>query len=284
MQLRKASKKKVKLKLQIGGSSGSGKTVGALKLAYGLVGDWNKIAVIDSENESAALYAESEIHGIGEFFHLPISDFSPETAVKAIDMCEKAGIEAIIFDSGTHVWEWCVAYNAKLAGNSYTNWALTFDKYDKFKKKMLQSPCHVIMTVRKKEEYAMEQDEKGKTKIVKKGLKEISRGEMSYEFTVVFDVAIDHLTTVSKDRTGLFIDAMPFMITSEDGEKIAKWCDTGKGVDTEALLVEVLEEIRAAESYDRLMEIYKNNVELSKVQDFIDALKDKKETFLPVTK
>ena len=50
----KAERKKAKLKLNLNGPSGSGKTYSALTMASGL---GSKVAVIDTENESASLYA-----------------------------------------------------------------------------------------------------------------------------------------------------------------------------------------------------------------------------------
>lgn len=67
MQLRKSSKKQAKIKLALQGCAGSGKTYSALLLAYGLCGDWTKIAVIDSENNSADLYAH-----LGQYNVLPL--------------------------------------------------------------------------------------------------------------------------------------------------------------------------------------------------------------------
>lgn len=46
-----------KMRLALAGASGSGKTYSSLLIAYGMTGDWSKIAVIDSENCSAYLYA-----------------------------------------------------------------------------------------------------------------------------------------------------------------------------------------------------------------------------------
>lgn len=57
MQLRVSSKKQAKIKLALQGCAGSGKTMSALLLAYGLCNDWGRIAIIDSENGSADLYA-----------------------------------------------------------------------------------------------------------------------------------------------------------------------------------------------------------------------------------
>ncbi|MDE6583873.1 MAG: ATP-binding protein, partial [Anaeroplasmataceae bacterium] len=95
MQLRKSSKKQAKIKLALQGCAGSGKTYSALLLAYGLCGDWTKIAVIDSENNSADLYAH-----LGQYNVLPLEGkYDPETYIDAIKVCEKAGMEVIIIDS-----------------------------------------------------------------------------------------------------------------------------------------------------------------------------------------
>ena len=83
MELRKASRKKVKIRLGFSAVSGGGKTVSALLMAYGITGDWSKIALIDSENESADLYANHLLPNgitIGEFNTLPLSaPYSPGT-------------------------------------------------------------------------------------------------------------------------------------------------------------------------------------------------------------
>ena len=57
MQLRTSARKQAKIKLALQGASGSGKTYSSLLLAYGITNNWKKIAIIDSENGSADLYA-----------------------------------------------------------------------------------------------------------------------------------------------------------------------------------------------------------------------------------
>ena len=61
MQLQTATRKRVKIKMSISSPTGFGKTVSALRLAYGITKDWKKIAVIDTENESASLYANHKL-------------------------------------------------------------------------------------------------------------------------------------------------------------------------------------------------------------------------------
>ena len=95
LNLRVSSKKQAKIKLALQGCAGSGKTYSALLLAYGLTNDWTKIAIIDSENGSADLYAH-----LGNYNVLPLQDnFTPETYIEAIKICEEAKIEVRKFHS-----------------------------------------------------------------------------------------------------------------------------------------------------------------------------------------
>ena len=101
MELRKASRERVFLKIGLSGASGFGKTYSALLMAYGMTGDWQKIAVIDTENDSASLYSD-----LGEYLTLNLSaPYSPERYIEAINLCEKSGIECCIIDSISHEWE-----------------------------------------------------------------------------------------------------------------------------------------------------------------------------------
>ena len=74
MKLQKAERKQARIKMALQGPSGSGKTYSSLLIAYGLCNDWNKIVVIDTENQSSHLYAH-----LGEYQVLSLEPpFSPE--------------------------------------------------------------------------------------------------------------------------------------------------------------------------------------------------------------
>ena len=89
------------MKLGLQGPSGSGKTYSALLLANGLSDDWNKIAVIDTENGSADLYAH-----LGNYQVLQLTKpFTPERYIEAIETCEKQGMKVVIIDSISTEWE-----------------------------------------------------------------------------------------------------------------------------------------------------------------------------------
>lgn len=151
MQLRVSSKKQAKIKLAFQGCAGSGKTYSALLLAYGLCGDWSKIAIIDSENGSADLYAH-----LGSYNVLSLQDnFTPETYMEAIDICENAGMEVIIIDSISQCWDNLLEYHANLQGNSFTNWQKVTPRINAFMQKILQSEKHIICTMRCKQDYVL---------------------------------------------------------------------------------------------------------------------------------
>ena len=239
MELRKASRKKVKIRLGFSAVSGGGKTVSALLMAYGITGDWSKIALIDSENESADLYANHLLPNgitIGEFNTLPLSaPYSPERYIQAIKACEASPeIEVIIIDSITHEWDGkggCLEIVDELTQkdpkhNSYTQWAKVTPRHQMFIEAVLGSRCHVFTTVRRKQDYDMT-TQNGKTVVTKAGLKEITREGFEYELTANLELDQLHNATASKDRTGLFADRPSFTPTIETGQMLREWCESG---------------------------------------------------------
>lgn len=228
MILQKATRKKSKLRLNLSGPAGSGKTMSALRMAYGLIGNWSKIAVIDTENGSASLYSH-----LGEFLTIDLQPpFTPERYTEAIDICINNGIEVIIIDSSSHEWSGtggCIEINEKLAqskykGNTWSAWSQTTPRHDAFVNKVLQSPVHIITCTRSKMETVMTDDKKVK----KLGMKDIQREGWEYELTVSLNIDRDtHTATASKDRTNLFEGKDPFMITEATGKIIKEWCESG---------------------------------------------------------
>jgi hypothetical protein len=226
MQLRKATRKKAKIRLGLSAVSGAGKTYSALLIAKGICGDWNKIAIIDSENNSADLYAH-----LGDYNVLPISaPFNPEKYVEAIHNCEKAGMEVIIIDSISHEWDGkggCLEIVESLGGK-YQDWAKVTPRHQAFMEAILYSPCHIITTVRRKQDYEMIKDNNGKVKVEKSGLREITREGFEYELTINLEMDTNHNASASKDRTNLFMGKPAFVPSEKTGELIAQWCEQGE--------------------------------------------------------
>lgn len=219
MQLRQSMRRAAKMRLALAGASGSGKTYSSLLIAYGMTGDWSKIAVIDSENCSADLYAH-----LGSYQVLTLENYAPETYVEAIGICEQAGAEVIIIDSISHCWDYLLDFHANLQGNSFANWAKVTPRQNAFIQRILTSSAHVICTMRSKQDYVLS-DKNGKMVPEKVGLKAVQRDNVDYEFTAVLDIAMNHKAITSKDRTGLFTGRPEFLITPAVGQAILKWCN-----------------------------------------------------------
>jgi len=224
LQLRKAQKQKAKLRIGLAGTSGSGKTYSALLLASGLT-SWDKICVIDTENGSADLYDH-----LGAYNVITLeAPFSPERYTDAIRAAEAGGMEVIIVDSITHEWDGkggCLEIVDQLGGR-YQDWSKVTPRHSAFVQSILQSHCHVITTVRRKQDYEMTKDQNGKIKVEKAGLKEITREGFEYELTLSFALNQNHLVLASKDRTGVFADKPEFVIGVETGATLKSWAETG---------------------------------------------------------
>lgn len=229
MAFRAAERKKAKLRLGLVGPSGSGKTYSSLLIAKGIGG---RIALIDTENGSGDLYA-----GMKDIPQYDISTMSaPYTVEKYLDAikeAEQAGYSVIIIDSLSHAWAGeggLLDKQGKIAdsgrGNSYTAWRQVTPLHNQLIEKMLTSPCHIIATMRTKVDYVVEADSKGKQVPKKIGLAPIQREGMDYEFTVVFDIDLNHNAQVSKDRTASF-DGQIFKPGEETGSTLKAWLDTG---------------------------------------------------------
>lgn len=228
---KKAQRKQARLRLALCGPSGSGKTYSALLLAKGLGG---KVAMIDTERGSGELYDHLTDYDVA-----PLSaPFEPERYVQLIREAEKGGYTTIIIDSLTHAWaaEGGVlemvdkATAASRSKNSYMAWREATPHHNRLVDAMLQSSCHIIVTIRTKTAYDLV-DEGGKKRPVKVGMAPVQRDGLEYEFTVVLDLSIDkHVATASKDRTGLF-DGQHFVPTPATGETLAAWLNGGAPSD-----------------------------------------------------
>jgi hypothetical protein len=249
MKLQQAKRNQVKLRLGLSGASGFGKTYSALLLAHGITNDWSKIAIIDTENNSASLYSH-----LGEFNVLSLDEpYNPERYIEAIRACETASMEVIIIDSITHEWNGksgCLQIHEKLGGR-FQDWAKVSPRHQAFIDAILQSNCHMITTVRRKIDYSLDTTQNGRTKVIKHGTKEITREGFEYELTANFELINDkHLAKASKDRTGLFMDKPEFIINGATGKKLIQWCNMGLSLDS------IKKEIEQSQTVQDLKIIY----------------------------
>ncbi|EKN4766101.1 TPA: ATP-binding protein [Yersinia enterocolitica] len=236
MKFEKAMRKKAKLRLALTGPSGSGKTYSALLIAKGIGG---KTAVIDTEKGSASLYSD-----VSDFDVLELdAPFSPERFIEAIHAAEKAGYDNLIIDSITHEWGGvggCLELvdtiaKAKFRGNSWSAWSEINPRHRLFLDAILSTSMHVIATMRSKTETA-QIEENGRKKVAKLGMKSEQRDGVEYEFTTVLDLVHEsHHANATKDRTKLFSNSDPVIISEETGKRLIEWLESGVNPHDEAL-------------------------------------------------
>lgn len=240
MKFEKAVRKKAKLRLALTGPSGSGKTLSALLLAKGIGAS---IAVLDSERDSASLYAEPISLPGGVVIEPPEFDslslgapYTPERYIEAIRAAEQAGYGTLIIDSITHEWSGvggCLELvdeiaRAKYKGNSWSAWNDVTPRHRALLDAILQSPMHIIVTLRSKTETAQQEGQNGRKTVVKLGMKAEQRDGFEYEMTVVLDLTHDgHFAIATKDRTGLMMGRDPFVIDESVGTSLLAWLESG---------------------------------------------------------
>lgn len=256
MEIRKAERRKAKLRLGIAAPSGAGKTYSALLMAFGLGG---KVGLIDTEHGSGDLYAH-----LGEYDIISIE--APYTVKKyseAIKAFEDAGYGTIIIDSLTHAWAGdggLLDKQGKLADrgtNSFAAWRTITPEHNALVDSMLRSPCHIIATMRSKQDYVLETNDKGKQQPKKVGMAPVQREGLEYEFTVMLDIDMNHIANASKDRTSLF-DGQYFKITQDTGKTLLAWLEDGaeapKFGDSE--IADHIAAIEASDTFDALKSAY----------------------------
>lgn len=261
LTLKKAQRKRVKLKIGLAAPSGGGKTASSLILGYGLLkGEhptwsdeqiWDKIAIIDTENGSGELYANCRIGrtDIGAYNAISLEPpYEPGKYIDAINACKDAGMEVCIVDSLSHAWSGRGGLLekqgnvSKRTGNSYTAWREITPLHNALVDTLLQTDMHVICTMRSKTEYVQEKDEKGRTTVRKVGMAPVQRDGMEYEFSMFLEIDADHQAFVSKDRTGV-IDGQYFTVTPDVGVKLAHWLEGGAPASTKDVIVSTYDNV-----------------------------------------
>lgn len=222
----KAVREDVWLKIQMGGTSGAGKTMSALRVGTGIARRCNSgIAFISSEKSRTLYYADKFDYDV-----LELDDYSPEDYIKAIDMAVDAGYKVIIIDSTSHEWQWLNDVHGKMPGNSFQNWGKLKPRHAKFQQKILQCPAHVITCARAKTEWSLE-DKDGKKVPVKLGLGNEGDKQADFDYTVSFSIAQgSHIASVDaggKDNTGLFNEKYE-VLTERHGEMLYEWANSGE--------------------------------------------------------
>ena len=272
MGFTKAVKTKAKLRVALAGVSGAGKTYSALVMAKALGG---KVALIDSERSSALLYADKF-----DFDHLDLSDHGIDRYKAAIR--DAAAYDVLIIDSLSH--EWAGRGGAleevdrkKGAGNSFAAWNGVSQKHAGLLDDILMHPGHVIVTMRKKSEFIIEQVN-GKGVPRKIGMAVVQRDGIEFEFTVLLSMERDGAVLIEKSRCSALeeMGALRREDLAKAGETLREWL--GSGIDAPKVDAVALE----VGSLTALIASCGNRAELDELTPRLKALPERERDALRV--
>jgi hypothetical protein len=234
-KITKAKRELIWTKIALMAPSGGGKSYSALRLAKGMAEELSKtlgrpakILMGNTEAARGRYYANEFDFDIVDL----VAPHSPEMYVEFIEYAVEEGYDVLILDSTSHEWEGkggCLELH-QTAGGTYQAWGKVTPRHDKFIQKIADSPIHIIATMRGKDQYEMDKDDKGKTNVKKLGVGAKQRDGFEYEFTSTFTIDQQtHTITSQKDNTHLFENEGPVLLTENHGKKIIQWANSGEG-------------------------------------------------------
>jgi hypothetical protein len=194
---KKATKLEAKARIAILGPSGSGKSYTGLSVAR----EFGKLAAIDTEHGTLSKYSD-----LFDFDVLELTTFAPAQYTLAISEAQAAGYDALLIDSLSHAWNGIGGLLAQAdkveqrGGNKFAAWADLTPQHLDLIEAMHACKMHLVVTMRSKQEYVLEQNSKGKQVPRKVGMAAVQRDGMEYEFDCVLEMDYAHVAHVSKTR------------------------------------------------------------------------------------
>lgn len=233
----------------LAGSSGSGKTYSALRLATGLAGG-KKFALIDTENGRALHYADQF-----EFDHAQLGPpFRPAAYTEAIQAADAAGYPVIVVDSFSHehageggLLDWHEEELERMAGSDwkkrdvvkFSAWIVPKGAHKRMVQQLLalKGGAHLILCFRAEEKIEIVRDAEGRIKVQPKrtltgldGWVPIAEKSLPYELTASFLLTPDApglprpIKLQEQHRAFFPLDAP---ISEEAGKALGLWARGG---------------------------------------------------------
>jgi hypothetical protein len=227
-----ATREAAKARIALCGPAGSGKTYTALTLATALA---DKVALVDTEHGSASKYAPGKSGDGFVFDTVTPAKFDPRGLAEILGHAAAAGYGAVVVDSLTHYWsglggilELVDQSNSGGANrNQFAGWKTVRPWERALIEALLAFPGHVIVTMRTKTEWVIEENDRGKKTPRKVGMKPEQREGIEYEFDIVGDLDQENTLVVTKSRC---VDLSNAVIPRPDADlakQIQDWLDGG---------------------------------------------------------
>jgi hypothetical protein len=244
---RPATRENVGLLIGLSGSSGSGKTFTAMRLAKGIAGD-APFCLVDTEAGRSRHYSDRFRFDVGDL----AAPFTPARYAEAITAADDAKYPVIVVDSMSHEWagdggilDWQEEELERMSkGNADRREAVKMAAWIKPKmahkqmvQRLLQVRAHLVLCFRAEPKIEMVRDGNGKMQIVEKksltglhGWIPICEKNLPYELTASFLLMADKPGVplpikLQEQHKALF--PLDRVITEESGAEIAAWARGG---------------------------------------------------------
>ena len=239
---RPALRENVGLLIGLAGSSGSGKTYTAMRLAKGIAGD-TPFCCIDTEAGRAKHYADQFRFDHGDLK----PPFEPEAYANAIRAADDAKYPVIVVDSFSHehageggILDMQEAEYQRMGGREavkMASWIKPKGAHRKMVQRLLQVRAHLILCFRAEEKIEMVKNADGKTEVRKKqtatgldGWVPICEKNLPYELTASFLLmasrpGVPLPIKLQEQHRPLFPLDQP--ISEESGRRLAEWARGG---------------------------------------------------------
>lgn len=240
-KIEEAEREGARLVVGLVGISGGGKTRTALEIAYGMTNyNSKKIGFICTENRRGKLYADCLVHPeTGEvqrfLFGELVAPFSPQRYIEAIQAFEKAGVEVLVIDSGSHEWEGIGGCEDIANANpAKPAWNRAKAEHKRFMNALLQSPMHIIVCLRAREKVKLAKDSQGRTVYEPQGVQPICEKNFTFELTaslMMWNGGRSQDVLKCPEELKPILGRQEGYITAADGAALRAWVDGAKQLD-----------------------------------------------------
>lgn len=247
---RPAARENVALLIGLAGSSGSGKTYTAMRLAKGIAGA-KPFCVIDTEAGRAKHYADAF-----KFDHGDLKPpFAPSAYADAIRAADEAGYPVIVVDSMSHehageggILDMQEAEFQRMGARDavkMASWIKPKGEHRRMVSRLLQVRAHLILCFRAEEKIEMIKGENGRMEVRKKqtatgldGWVPICEKNLPYELTASFLLMAAHPGVplpikLQEQHKPLF--PLDQQINEASGKRLAEWAAGGAQSETSSL-------------------------------------------------
>ncbi|WP_423487921.1 ATP-binding protein [Mycobacteroides sp. PCS013] len=243
-------------RIALTGPSGAGKTYTALALATALS---DSVGFIDTERGSASKYVG--LNG-WHFETVQPDSYAPLSLVELLGIAAGAEFGCVVIDSLSHYWMGVDGMLEQVdsrahGSNTFSGWKEVRPEERRMVDALVAFPGHLIVTMRSKTEYVIEENERGKKVPRKVGMKPEQREGIEYEFDLVGDMDLDNTLTVVKSRIHTLAKAVIPMPGDDLAIAIREWLSDGEKIPTareyrqRALAMDSMDELKAL--YDEVV-------------------------------